>query len=137
MTLMNKKDLILIRDGNPSDYGFIYPRWLRKLHKGNDWFNLVDKSIFFDKYQKIVDFILNDPNTKVKVACLVEDPSVILAFSVYSGNTLHWVYTKGVWRGIGLAKDLVPPNIDTVSHLTKMTMHLVKKKNLKFNPFFY
>lgn len=74
----------------------------------------------------------------VKVACLKEDPSIILGYVVLSPDqtTLHWVFTKKSWRNIGIAKSLVPTSIKKVTHLTKLGIDLVNKKgNIEFDPF--
>ena len=79
------------------------------------------------------------PNVYVNTACLKDDIEVILAYSVLEATgmdtTLHWVFTKASWRDLGIAKKLIPANVTTCSHLTKVGRSL-KPKEWKFNPFF-
>ncbi len=132
---MNKLDLIAIRDYVPTDKSFIMATWLKGLYYGNDWFGCIDKDQYFRHYHEIIQRILTRPSVSVKIACLKDDPDVILAYSVYEGEVLHWVQSKAAWRNIKLATNLVPSNIKTVSHLTKVGKTLMYRKKFGFNPF--
>lgn len=134
---MTKDDLITIRLAVPEDNNFILATWLRGLFYGDSWFSHVPKSIFMDHYHKVIDFILQSPNTIIAVACLKEDQDVILGYSVInsSNNSLHWVFVKKAWRGIGISKKIVPNTVNTVTHLTKVGLSIITKKNIQFNPF--
>lgn len=128
---MDKKSLITNREYIADDYNFILATWLRGLYYGNDWFNKIPKTTFMENYHKVIDHIIKKPNTKIAVSCLLEDPNVILGYSVYEPKILHWVFVKQPWRGIGIAKDLIPHDITTVTHLTRS--HI--KTEYQFNPF--
>lgn len=133
---MNKSDLVAIRNALPADANFILATWLRGLRYGNDWFELIPKEIYFEFYQKVIVAIMSRPDTVVKVACLKEDQDVILAYSVYSGNCLHWIFCKREWRSIGIGRSLVPKDITTVTHVTFLGKSIMKKHpELRFNPF--
>jgi hypothetical protein len=128
---MDKKSLIKTRDYENDDYNFILATWLRGLYYGNEWFNRIDKTVFMKNYHKVIDHLLKKPFIKINVSCLVEDPSVILGYCVSEPEILHWVFVKQPWRGIGIARDLIPHDITTVTHLTKCKL----KPDIKFNPF--
>jgi len=82
--------------------------------------------------------LLAKPDVTVKVACMKDAPDVILGYSVYSGTRLDWVYVKDRWRGLGVAKDLVPTNITTVSHVTDTGRSILKKNSdILFDPFHF
>lgn len=135
-TSIDRSQLVAIREGREADLPFIYSSWLKGLRYGNSWFNLIDQDIYFKTYHAVIDRLLNTPGVLVRVACLKDDADVILGFSVFSGTKLHWVFCKDRWRHIGLAKLLVPTNIDTVTHVTKTGVGLLeKRKHIKFNPF--
>lgn len=135
---MNKKDLILVRDKITEDQKFIHNTWLIALYHGNDWFKEIDFNVFNSNYEKVINGIIAKPSVQIKIACLKEQPDVILAYAVYEGDILHWAYCKEAWRGIGIAKDLIPlKDITTVTHLSKIG-RAIRKYNyphLKFNPF--
>lgn len=132
---MNKNELILIRDYMIEDRNFILATFLRGLFHGDSWFSIIDKKVFMKHYHKVIEFILGKPTTKVLVACLKEDPSAILGYSIFENDKIHWVYVKPAWRKIGLAKDLVPKNASSVTHLTKMGLSIIKNHKIEFNPF--
>lgn len=133
---MNKNELVSIRDYKPEDRNFILSTWLKGLRYGNDWFEVVPSDIYFEFYHNVIETILGLPDTKVKVACLKDDEEVILSYSVYSKEKLHWIFCKKAWRSIGIAKSLVPQEITTVTHLTSIGKSILRKHtNLHFNPF--
>jgi hypothetical protein len=134
---MNKADLITIRDYLPEDKNFILATWLRGLYYGDSWFSEVKKHTFMQVYHLVLNVLLEKPNNYVKVACLKEDPSVIMGYAILSKDpkAIHWVFIKKSWRNIGLAKDLIPKDYTTVTHLTKTGLSIIKKKNWSFNPF--
>ena len=136
-TLDNKTDLIGIRNWDAEqDRAFIFATWLRGLRFGNDWFRLIPSAIYFLVYHNVIETLLSRPGCAVQVACLKEDPSVILGYSVCYGDRLDFVFVKKAWRGIGIAKALVPPGIKTVSHLTDTGKAiLAHHKGVEFNPF--
>jgi GNAT superfamily N-acetyltransferase len=136
---MNKSDLVTIRDSIPDDRNFIMATWLRGLKYGNEWFDAIEADVYYSYYQKAIDFILTHNNTAVRVACLKEDPDVILGYVVLNrlGNVVHWVFVKKAWRSIGIAKNLVPETVTRATHLTKVGMAILQKRKgkISFNPF--
>ncbi len=133
---MNKRELISVRDYMPGDKNFILATWLRGLFYGESWFSLIPKNVFMEHYHNVIEHILASKSTTVKVACLLEDPEVILGYTVLgSNNTVHWVFVKKSWRSIGIAKDLVPAQTKNVTHLTKTGLSIIRAKDIDFNPF--
>ena len=134
---MNKSDLIAIRSVRPEDMNFIYASWLRGLYYGDSVFSLVPKQIFMSNYHKVLDFLLKSNNTEITVACLKDDPEVILGYAVLSKNprTLHYVFVKKQWRSIGIAKGLIPGDINVATHFTKVGFSIMNKKGWTYNPF--
>jgi len=133
---INKKDLIAVRKMEPGDINLIYATWLKGLYYGNDVYGFIDKNVYMENYHRVIEVLLTRPTVTVNIACLKEDPEVVLGYSVAEGNTLHWVFVKPAWRGIGLCKDLVSKNTNVVTHITKIGMGIVKKhRHIKFNPF--
>lgn len=129
--------LIDFRAAKASDVPFILATWLRGLKFGNSWFKLIESDAFYEVYHKVLERILVKPQSKILVACLKEDPEVILGYSVVEDNKLHWVHVKKAWRKSGIAKALVPGNIKVVTHLTDVGKAVfLKKKDWVFNPFF-
>lgn len=123
---------IQIRQASPLDIPFIYATWLKGLYYGNDWFREMDKEVFFANYHKVIETILQ--RSGVRVACLEDEPDVILGYSVvYAQFTLHWVFVKRSWRKMGIAKRLVE-DANTCTHLTELGKK-INNGRLKFDPF--
>lgn len=133
---MNKSDLVQIRGFLPDDRNLIFSTWLIGLFYGHTFYSLIPKHIFMANYHTVIENLLKSPKVEVRIACLKEDPSVILGYSILgSENAVHWVFVKKSWRGIGIAKDLVPATVVASTHFTKLGLSIMKKKNIAYNPF--
>jgi predicted GNAT family acetyltransferase len=134
---MQKSELVSIRDGIEDDRSFIFATVLRGLYYGDSWYSTVPKSIFMSEYHKVVEHILDNPKTQIKVACLKDDPEVILGYSLLNENNTicHFTFIKKAFRGIGISRDLVPTTVTSATHLTKVGHIIAKKRGVEFNPF--
>ena len=132
------KGLYNVRDGTENDKSFILATFLRGLYYGDSWFSLIPKDIFMENYKRLAEAIVTSPNVVVKIACLPDDPDVILGYSILSADyqTIHFVYVKSAWRKNGIAKSLCPKFPTSVTHLTGLGKELMKKfDGCVFNPF--
>lgn len=135
---MEKAELVAIRDVLPGDFNFIYATLLRGLYYGSDYYRQVPKDIFMKNYHAALEKFFDFPNIRVRVACLKDDPEVILGYVIDNAITpiTHWVFVKSAWRGIGIAKALVDPKTEAVTHMTKVAQSILKKHpGVVFNPF--
>ncbi len=130
--MLDKKDLVSIRGPRPDDVSFIYASWLRGLYYGDTWFGEIPKDVFMANYHRVLEAILTKAD--VRVACLKDDPDVILGYSVAYGPILHWIFVKSAWRNIGIGKSLTDFKIEAATHLTKVGRSL-KPKDCVYNPF--
>jgi ribosomal protein S18 acetylase RimI-like enzyme len=130
--------LYALRNAKLEDYAFIKATWLRGLYYGESWYSMIPKDIFMKNNSLYFDKLLGSTKTLVMVACLKEDPDTILGYSVISKDLkiLHWIYVKSAWRNQGLAKKLTPIEMESVSHITKLGLTLLKKfPNIIINPY--
>lgn len=128
----------MTRPAAPEDVNFIFATMLRGLYYGDSWFSRIPKDIFMAHYHKVIEALLVHPSTKVTVACLKDDPEVVLGYSVTGHNDelVHFVYVKSAWRNIGLAKSLVGTTPKAATHLTTVGSSILKKHpEVIFNPF--
>jgi hypothetical protein len=134
----NFEGLYDIRDYDEKDKSFIMATFLRGLYYGNSWFNLIPKHIFMTNYKVMADVLVGGSKTVIKVACLKEDPNVILGYSILSNDyqSIVWVFVKTAWRKQGIASSLLPKYPTSAMHLTELGKSLMSKfPNLIFNPF--
>lgn len=127
-----------VRDVMPGDLSFIMATFLRGLYYGDSWFSEIPKDIFMDNYKRVVKAIVDNPKTIIKVACLPDDPEVILGYSILGDDfkSIHWIYVKSIWRHKGIAKSLLPQFPTRVTHLTSLGKSLMNKyPDTIFNPF--
>ena len=132
------EQLIDVRPAYENDRAFILATWLRGLYYGNSWFKEIQKDVFMQVYHGVIDNVLKSEHTIINVAVLNEDPDIILGYSVLNNQhlnpVLHWVIVKEAWRKMGIARHIIPENVDTVTQLTTIGLKL-KPENVKFNPF--
>lgn len=135
---VNIDELCKVRDYKESDKAFVISTWLRGYYYGEKWVSEIPKEIFMLNYNIILNSLLNNKRISVKVACLAEDPDVILAYVAHSHDqkVIHWMFSKAAWRNIGLISKILPKEAVAVSHLTTLGRTLLKKHpQVKFNPF--
>lgn len=130
------RELYDIRDYIPSDKSFILSTFLRGIYYGNEFYGLMPKQIFMDNYKHVGEALVS--KATVKVACLKDDPEVILGYSILSNDysNIAFVYVKSVFRNKGIARSLVPARPVSYSHFTTLGLTLAKKfDSIVFNPF--
>lgn len=136
-------ELISIRPYNDvTDKSFILATMLRGMYHGSSYYSRVPKDIFMSNYHKIAENLLADTYTTVTIACLSDDPEVILGYAIFKqvdkSIVLDYVFVKSAWRKIGIAKKLVAPEqVSAITQLTDVGAILMKTKlpNAVFNPF--
>jgi GNAT superfamily N-acetyltransferase len=115
----------------------VFSKWLRSLRFGNEFFKLIEPEAYYRAYSKYLFNVLENPETRLRFAVLSDDNDVVLGFSVFNGTVLYYVHVHADNRRLGIGKQLVPKDIDTITHLTKtgMTIWASKYPQWKFNPF--
>lgn len=105
-----------------TDIPFIMASFLKGIYYGNKQNQLVDKRIFMDNYKQLAQVLINQG--AVIIACLKEDQDVILGYSIVSRNAkiIHWVFVKSAWRKRGIARALVPPTPESITHYTQFNV---------------
>lgn len=128
-------NLIKIRKGELSDVDFLYVSWLRPLYHDCNANDEIDRDKFMSFYNKRLTYILARPATEVLVACLAEDPDVIIGYSVIEWRKLWWVYVKKAWREMGIAKKLIGVRVNSCAYVSD-TARGLKPKDWDVNPYF-
>lgn len=121
---------VITRDMEPRDIPCIYSTWRNSAYYGSKKDHVQPAKIFFKMQTVKIKSILDKSQTKI--ACLEEDPDLIIGYVVWSGTHLDWIYVKADYRLKGIGGLLLPKGIDTVSsELTKIGKVIAKKKNFK------
>lgn len=116
---------------------FVFSAWLKSLRKGNDFFKLIAARSYWRSIHRLIENVLASPITQVRFAVLSDDHDVILGFSVSRGTVLDFIYVKKDQRRCGIGTSLIPPGVETVTHLTKtaLTIWANKYSHWEFDPF--
>lgn len=108
---MEPKLKILIREPKSSDLSFIYSTWLESYRYDSSIGKSHKNSIFFSAYAQTIDHIFSKPSTKCFIASEPDFTDTILGYIVAEPHTpipiLHYIYTKGSFRKLGIAQSLM------------------------------
>lgn len=124
-----------IRDYKPFDKNFIMASFLRGVYYGNKFYGMTPKDDFMNNYKHVGESLI--ANAKIRVACLPDDPDVILGYCITSSSDeiIHWCFVKTAWRRQGILKAMLPNTVTTNTHFTELSLTLRHKMKLTFNPF--
>lgn len=129
-------NLVAIRNFNESDKAFVYSTFLKGVLHGCPGYEGCLKDAFFAVYPQVLDGLLANASVNVLIACLSDEPDVVLGYAIVGPKTLHWAYTKASWRGQGIANMLLAGSeISFFSHTTKPGRAIATKKGWTYNPF--
>lgn len=129
---------VVLRQFNPrDDRAFIYASWRNALWYDDKEFNDREWGAdrFFQQATQAIRTILEGTNVHVRIACLDNNASHIIGYSVVTGACLQFVYVKVDYRGKRIGTLLVPKSVETVSPvMTKIGRAIaIKKKFIKEN----
>ncbi len=137
---MSFQGLYDIRPATAEDKSFIMATFLRGVYYGHTWYEQIPKELFMDAYKKLAEDAWNSKYVQFNIACLKEDPNVILGYSVLSADrkAVLWIFVKAAWRKQGIGRSLLPETIEFTTHLSLLGQQLIKEKftNIAFNPFY-
>lgn len=135
------EDVVSLRSFRDTDRKFIENHWCLGVYHGSNYFKKVPQGKFELFYRQLIRKLMTDPGRWIVVACITEQPDAIVGFSVgkdsqESPETLHYVYVKTSWRGLGIGSALVPQDIIQYTQFTKIGDAIAKNHpNIIFNPF--
>ena len=123
------KDEWTIRPPQKEDIEFIYSTWTRSYRHGSAMGKSLNSDAeFYKEYNKVIDWLLSQPDTEVHVACLPDQPPVILGYAVSQKRILHFLFIKEAFKNLGIEESLLKEigKIDVYTHKTvsiKKIMH--------------
>jgi len=128
----------IIRPATGHDLAFIYDSWKTSYRLGSYFgksFRRFNKN--YQGYDRVIDWILTRPLTKILVACSREEQFVVFGYIVYQEDYLHYAFVKKSFRNLGIFNSLFkeaerPYNF---SHRTQHFEPVSKKKELNYDPF--
>ena len=138
--MIEVKTLVSVRPMREDEENFILNSWLRSLRAHSNYFTNIPSSIYFEAHGDSIR--MNLSHSKVLVATPRDDDDIIIGYIVYEDRTpkysiVHYVYVKGHFRKMGLAKVLYALATDSkpvfVTHITNK----IQMRDMKFNPYFF
>lgn len=121
---------VVVRDFLESDRPFIFSSWRNSSFFGVPHGTRPEAAGFFARKTREIGQILAR-NARVRIACLEDDPQLIIGYSVSTARHLEWIYVKDGFRKQGIGQLLFPKDTETVSaHMTKIGAAIAKAKNL-------
>lgn len=127
--------MVLIRDAVEADKNFIYSTWCKNQLYSNAMYKGIPKDVFVRNYSNWVGSVFSLPGLYIKVACLSDEPEIIVGYSVHTDWCIYYCYVKPAWRKKGIAKQLVPcETITTVASYTPTGDAIRKRQGWLWNP---
>lgn len=146
MSTPDQDRLVIRAYREAEDKNFILNSWLKSYRRA-PWSQYVPNEVYFPEHKAIIESLLADPCTSVKVLVLDDaDRNFIVGYSVTAlapatlgGEVyfVHWVYIKDTFRGLGLTKALLPPpdSVIRASHMTQSGNILAQRKGIVYDPY--
>lgn len=142
MTAPNLDSLGLThRNGEEADEPFVYATMLRSFWDSPRNVYLSGPT-FFKEHHQIIESILACDTTALTIACLHDDPAVIIGYLLFDPvqEIIHYMYVKGPFQGNGVARRLIAANACNsykwrVTHMTEDGEKFWKHHKWVFNPY--
>lgn len=96
-----------IRPMEPADEPFIFRAWLEGYWPHFPGNLVMRKSEFMERWHRVIERILADPQTRTVVAHVEGKPEALLGFACAAPVCVHWCYVKQPYRGLGIAQALL------------------------------
>lgn len=132
----------MVRDANSNDLNYILDSFKNSVKYDTILAKTCRSQIFNKEFPKVIDHILS--TAKTIVACVKDEPSVIVGYLIYSSNVIHYCLVKEAFRKLRLCWMMmafafgIEDRALQCSLLTeKAKKILILKPNLKieYNPF--
>jgi hypothetical protein len=131
-----------IRNVREDDLPHIYSTWIKSMRYGSMLGKSCRGGLFSSEYTQVIDYILNEDDSDITVACHKEDPHVVFGYLVYQPDALHFAYVKQEFRKFGILKSLIEESgfkLNKLPCFTHRTLCLkqitAKYPDLIYNPF--
>lgn len=124
----------LIREASQADLHFVHSSWFSSLW--SSWARgRINRKVYEWGQAARIHRLLNASN--VTVAYLAEVPDEVLGWACIQGDALHYVYVKGSYRRMGIARGLVEGRVRWYTQRVeaKEGRALVARLDLEFNPY--
>lgn len=128
-----------IRPPEASDLNFIQATFIKSMKSESSLGRSCSPRVFFAEFTRVIDHIL--AKSEILIACVKEDPGIILGYLIYEQNVIHYAFTKAAFRRLDIARDLIRhafPDQKSVlfSQNTNSSKKICEKyPELIFNPF--
>lgn len=134
---MNKREAlpVHIRSALPTDVSIVYATWLHSLYSLEPYKRL-PKDYFMAAQQALIQSLLT--RSQVLIACDPNDLDQIYGYSVVklANSTLHWIFTKKLFRNMHVGTRLIEHMGDNEIACTQYTpamRAIAEKWNVTFD----
>jgi GNAT superfamily N-acetyltransferase len=93
-----------VRLAKPDDMGFVLDAW-RRSYEGSPAVRGCEREHYRIEMTRAIRRLCD--RAEVRIACDPADEDTIVGFVAFTGNELHYAYTKQDFRGMGVAKQLL------------------------------
>lgn len=139
MDLDSPNSPVLVRRADADDAGMVFSYWLRDHYEHSAFASGIAKTTYMRLHHMLLERVI--ARSCIWVACDAANPSIIFGFICTEGDTLHYVFVKRRFRGLGISKLLLAVGLPdgapaAFSHLTDAMVMLRKRWPLaEYNPY--
>lgn len=125
-----------IRPMLDTDLNFVLSTWLKSYYEeqkrnGSKGVIYPKDDVFFQGHQAKIKEILK--TAECSIATAPDDDSQILGWACFEKGIVHYIYVKQVFRKLGVAKRLMPAQVNSYSHHTRYSRYL--NNGLTYDPY--
>jgi len=95
---------LCVRAAGPDDLAFVIDAW-RRSYEDAPAVRGAEREHYRTEMTRAIRRLLD--RAECRVACDADDPDTIVGFAAFTGDELHYCYTKKDFRGIGVARQLL------------------------------
>lgn len=128
--------MIETRNATEDDLRFVKDSWFESFRRGG-FAPEVGYDLFAPGQRNLIELVTKFPNSDIKIAYPVHEPTEILGWVCWTKETIHFVYVKNGYRKLGIASGLLDLHKSAryFSHPTRAGVQLAKKRQLRYNPY--
>jgi GNAT superfamily N-acetyltransferase len=132
------------RELKESDRDFVFSSWLFSFKGASPFAKRIRGKDFYKNHQKVIENIIERPTLMTCVACLEDDPDVILGFIIWEQDqgtvSVHYIFVKEIYRGNGVGaflwEEIPKKEVIYASHLTYPVVKFFNQnESLHYDPY--
>jgi hypothetical protein len=121
-----------VRPLKASDHALILDSWL-KSYRGSPAARFIHDDVYYGHMREAVGYWLDREPESFAILCAPTEEDVIQGWSCSAAGGLHYIFVGSAFRGLHLARSLIPSDIRRYSHFTLAARPLLEALGCKWD----